>query len=89
MTISRHKLEIKTLLAESNNIFHSINCTFNTIIIACSPDPGDAVRGLAALVLLVPVLVAEVAGVGAGGELAVAGQDGEQQEGEQEAAHIL
>ena len=46
-------------------------------------------RGLAALVLLVPVLVAEVAGVGAGGELAVAGQDGEQQEGEQEAAHIL
>ena len=46
-------------------------------------------RGLAALVLLVPVLVAEVAGVGAGGELPVAGQDGEQQEGEQEAAHIL
>ena len=46
-------------------------------------------RGLAALVLLVPVLVAEVAGVGAGGEPPVAGEDGEQQEGEQEAAHVL
>ena len=55
----------------------------------CSPDPGDAVRGLAALVLLVPVLVAEVAVVGAGGEPPVAGEDGEQEEGEQEAAHVL
>ena len=55
----------------------------------CSPDPGDAVRGLAALVLLVPVLVAEVARVGAGGEPPVAGEDGEQEEGEQEAAHVL
>ena len=87
MTISCHELEIKAFLTEMIDYFNF----YSVRICHHSPQSIDAVRRLAALLLLLPirVLEAEVAEVWAGGEPPVAGEDGEQQEGEQEAAHVL